>query len=188
MKDLSLHLMDIVQNSVSAGADSIRVAITADKRRDLLAMRIDDNGKGMAPELLARVTDPFTTSRTTRRVGLGIPLLEASARQAGGGLSIRSEEGMGTSVEAAFTISNIDRPPLGDVADTMVSLIMARPDIRYVLELSGGNSDFRFDIREICERLGDIPVTNYEVLEWMGDYLAEGLKTTFGGVLDEIVG
>lgn len=186
MKDLSLHMLDLVQNSISAGSMLTTVGIRADRDRGMLEISVEDNGMGMDRELLQRVTDPFATTRTTRRVGLGIPLMKASAERAGGGLKITSEKGMGTRVDAWFKIGNIDRPPLGDIAGTMTDIIVSEPFREFELALENGSGTFRFDSEEIKKRLGEVPITEYAVTTWIKEYLNEGIKVIFGGVLDEI--
>lgn len=185
MKDLSLHILDLVQNSVAAKATHITVAIRADAA-GVLRISIEDNGCGMDGELLRRVTDPFATTRTTRRVGLGIPLMKASAERSGGGLEITSEKGKGTRADASFMIGNIDRPPLGDVPGTITDIIISEPDLELTLVLENGTEAFRLDSAEIREKLGEVPITEYAVTSWMREYLSEGIKVIFGGVLDEI--
>ncbi|MGI6777638.1 MAG: ATP-binding protein [Acetivibrionales bacterium] len=187
MRDLSLHLMDILQNSISAGADTVLIRIEADKSADQLLIIIDDNGTGIDRCLLDKVTDPFMTSRTTRKIGLGIPLFKASANKAGGELEIESVKGKGTTIKAVFKISHIDRLPLGDLAETVVTLIGGRPDIRFKIELYNMKENFRIDTLEIEDRLQDVPISNYEVLMWIKEYINEGVKIIFGGVLDEIL-
>lgn len=186
MRDLSLHLMDIMQNSVAAGADGIFVEIAVDAIRDELVIIVKDNGSGMDEELLQRVTSPFATTRNTRKVGLGIPLFMASAHNASGNFTIRSVKGKGTEVEASFKISHIDRPPLGEVAETIVTMILSNPSMQIELELINNQLYFRFNTREIKEKLGDAEITNYEVLEWIKGFIEEGINYTFGGVLDEV--
>ena len=186
MKDLSLHMLDLVQNSISAQSSHTTVGIRADRGRGILEISVDDNGIGMDRELLQRVTDPFTTTRTTRRVGLGIPLIKASAERAAGGFEITSEKGKGTRIDAWFKIDNIDRPPLGDVAGTITDIIISEPSREFGLVLENGSDTFRFETKEIKEKLGEVPITEYAVTIWMKEYLNEGIKVIFGGVLDEI--
>ncbi len=186
MRDLSLHLLDIIQNSITAKATAIFVLISADRKKDRLLIRIQDNGIGMNEFLRLKVTDPFVTTRTTRKVGLGIPLLKASAKLAGGDLTVDSEEGKGTTITVDFQISNIDRLPLGDISETMVSLIASEPEIRFVIELENGIHCIRLDTLEVKEKLGEVPITEYQVLMWIRDFIGEGVKKIFGGVLHEI--
>ncbi len=131
MKDISLHVLDIVQNSISAGASFIDIGVFEDTGENSFRVRIGDNGRGMSSEVIQKVTDPYYTSRTTRRVGLGIPLLKQNAEQCEGCLIIESEQGKGTLIEAVFVHDHIDRPSLGDIAGVFVLLISANPEIRF---------------------------------------------------------
>lgn len=187
MKDLSLHLMDIIQNSITASCSKITVSINADKESDLLEIEIADDGVGMDKELLESVSNPFTTTRKTRKIGLGIPLLKDSANLSGGCLIINSQKGVGTVVKASFGISHIDRIPLGDLAETIVTIIVSYPDIGFELNLGNTREFFRLDLAEIKEKLGDVPINNYEVVSWIKEYINEGIKLIFGGVLNEVV-
>ncbi len=186
MRELSLHLLDILQNSISAGANHIHVAISADVHADSLCMTVSDDGSGMDNELLSKVTDPFTTTRKTRRVGLGIPLLAANCELSGGYIEITSTVGVGTELKAVFVISSIDRLPVGDVGETMVAAIMSKPDVVFDLKLDAGKQNFNFNTAEVKSQLGDVHITEYTVLEWIKDFIREGVKITFGGVLDEV--
>lgn len=186
MKDLSLHILDLVQNSISAQSVHTIVGIRSDLNSRILEISVEDNGTGMDRELLEGVTDPFTTTRTTRRVGLGIPLMKASAERSEGGFEITSEKGKGTCIVARFNIDNIDRPPLGDLAVTIIDIIISEPSRELELVLENGSETFRLDSDEIRERLGEVPITEYAVVTWMKEYLDEGIKVIFGGVLDEI--
>ena len=186
MKDLSLHLLDIIRNSTAAGARNIKVQILAFSSEDELKFVIEDDGTGMDNELLERVTNPFTTTRTTRKIGMGIPLLKASAEMSSGELKIDSVKGKGTILSATFQISHIDRPPLGDIASTMASLVAAEPEIEFILSLNSDNGSFKFDTVEIKEKLDGIPINEIEVVSWIKEYIEEGIKSIFGGVLDEI--
>ena len=182
MRDLSLHLLDIVQNYISARAGEIQIKIYADQKKDFL-----DNGECLEESLVKKVLSPFTTSRNTRKVGLGIPLFESATKRSSGDFSITSKKYEGTCIKAGFKISHIDRPPLGDVADTMVSLLVSDPEIEYDMELYNTEESFRFSTFEIRQKLGVVPLTEFEVLEWIRGYLNEGIKNIFGGVLDEII-
>ena len=138
MVDLSLHLMDIMQNSVVVDSTYVEVRICAEKKKNLLTISVKDDGWGMSPETLKKVSDPFYTTRTTRKAGLGIPLLTDAAQMAGGEVRIESEPGAGTTTTATFQIDNIDRKPLGDVADTMTVSIMGHPELEIHLISSSG--------------------------------------------------
>jgi len=129
MEDLSLHILDIVENSISASANRIEILIAEDTHRDLLCLEIKDNGKGMDAEARVRALDPFFTTRTTRRVGLGLPLLAQAARESGGKLEITSEPGRGTTIKAVFQLSHPDRKPLGDIAETLRTILSGRPEL-----------------------------------------------------------
>lgn len=185
MRDLSLHILDILQNSIAAKSKTIRINIIAVK--DILAIEILDDGIGMDEGFLKQVTDPFTTTRTTRKVGLGIPLLKLSAEMAAGEFNIMSTKGVGTSVKASFKISNVDRLPLGDIAQTVISVIVSYPDIDMCLYLSSEKESFTLDTVDIKNRIAGISIDNLDVINWIKEYIEEGVKTIFGGVLDEIL-
>ncbi len=187
MRDLSLHLMDIAQNSVKAGATEIGIAISADPDADSLQIVITDNGCGMSPEMVDSVTDPFVTSRTTRPVGLGIPLMKELCELTGGQLALASAVGEGTTLTACMGLANLDRLPLGDIGDTFIILVMTEPDIRYQLTFQAPERDFSLDLAEVRAELGDVPVTEPAVLEWLKAYIQEQQTYVFGGILHEIV-
>jgi hypothetical protein len=203
MKDLSLHLMDIVQNSIAAKADRINIAIgTVNKEKaecltqssektinyipKMLVLEIVDNGKGMDAEFLENVTDPFKTSRTTREVGLGIPLLKQSAEIAGGEFVIQSQPLAGTALKATFDVDNVDRIPLGDIPETIKMLISANPGIEYKIKFYSANNKFVLDTKEIKQQLDGVELDNRCVLEWIQKTLFDGIKEVFGGVLSEV--
>ncbi|NLM75613.1 MAG: ATP-binding protein [Clostridiaceae bacterium] len=201
MKDIAHHLLDIAQNSVSAGANIITIKITVspksksagkqdliieEKVSDTLTCEIIDNGRGMDQEFCKKVLDPFETTRETRDVGLGIPLLKQSCELAGGKLSINSVPYEGTTVKAEFEIDHIDRIPLGDVAGTVKMLIIANPEITWNIKFSSPEKEFGLNTCEIKHYLEDIPLNNYDVLVWIEQKINEGIREVFGGVLDEI--
>jgi len=134
MEDLSLHILDIVENSIRARAKKIEIKIIKDKKRDLLNVEIIDDGEGMDEKTLKNVLDPFFTTRNTRKVGLGLPLLAQSAEESGGSIKIKSKPGKGTKVKATFGYSHIDRRPLGDIYESLKVLITANPDINFIYE------------------------------------------------------
>ncbi|NLZ24976.1 MAG: sensor histidine kinase [Clostridiales bacterium] len=182
MQELALNILDIVENSVKAQARLIEIDITA--IGNTLTIEIRDDGIGMAPEFLARVTDPFTTTRVTRKVGMGIPLFKMAAEMSGGDFSIESEEGKGTKVRATFMIDSIDRPPLGDLSETMVALLSEseqNSNVEYILRFKcDDNVDFIFDTRELKEQLGGIPVDTPEVLVFVRDFIKENTTINRG--------
>lgn len=187
MKDLSLHILDLSQNSISAGADLVEISIEEDTIADRLTISIIDNGKGMDKDFLEKVMDPFVTTRTSRKVGLGIPLMMAACRRCEGDLFIESEKNVGTRLTAQFKHSHIDRAPIGNMADTMLSLILAGSDadkvVDFVYRHIIDKREFRLDTREIKTVLGsDVSLGEPEVLMWIKDYIYEGLKNIRGGV------
>lgn len=173
MRELSMHILDLAQNSIAAGATRIDIEVSADTRADVLTITIKDNGRGMPPEFVEKVRDPFTTTRTTRRVGLGIPMFEEAARACDGGLSIESEPGDGTTLRATFRLSHIDRAPLGDIASTLVALIAANPEIRFRYTQSVDGAEFTLDTDEIKAQLDGVPINEGAVLKWIGEYVRE---------------
>jgi anti-sigma regulatory factor (Ser/Thr protein kinase) len=154
MEDLSLHILDIAENATRAGATLIEIEVLEDEKRDLLEISIRDNGRGMDPEMLERATDPFSTTRTTRRVGLGLSLLQQAANEAGGDLILKSEPGRGTRVAATFQKSHIDRKPIGDLGSTLTALIMGNPRLDFVYFSNLGGEETEVDTRVIRDQLG----------------------------------
>jgi hypothetical protein len=188
LREIALHILDIMQNSAAAGAGRIGTELTAGLDTGLLTAEIEDNGCGMDEETLRTVTDPFTTSRTTRRVGLGIPLLKASCERSGGSFNIVSEKGSGTKVTATFGIDHIDRPILGDLAGVIADMSAAYPSVDIQLVLCAGGKRFSFSSAEASRVLGEVPVSEPAVVKWIKDYIHEGIIEIFGGVLSEITG
>lgn len=177
MKELSLNILDIVENSVHAQASHIEIAIT--EKAGTRSLVITDDGCGMTPKMTASVEDPFTTSRTTRSVGMGIPLLKLAAEQAGGSFSIESKqgEGHGTRVMASFKVDHIDCVPVGDLASTFVTLVQGSPDIDFVLTEETERGTKRIDTAEIREILGpDVPINTPSVLMWIADAVREPIE------------
>ena len=173
MKELSLHLLDVAQNSVTAGARHINLSLEEDTRH-ACRMAITDDGKGMSAEFLAAVTDPFTTTRTTRKVGLGLPLLRMTAEQTGGGVEIESEVGVGTTVTARFQADHIDCPPMGDLAATVALLIQGAPDVEWTWRRATPCGSYLLETRQLREVLGpDVPLSEPSVALWIKEYLEE---------------
>ena len=179
MNELSLHILDICQNSIKANATLIQIRVTEDLSSNLFQIQIEDNGKGMNQTTLSQVSDPFYTTRTTRKVGLGISLFKMAAEMAGGDLIITSKEGQGTCVTATFEHNHIDRAPLGNIEDTLMILILneANIDIRY--EHNYNNQQYVFDTRDIKEVLGDIPLSNHDVVLWIKQHINQGMTTIY---------
>ena len=152
MEDLSLHILDIVENSIRARASKINIKVVEDTRRDLLTIEIKDDGKGIDEETMKKVLDPFFTTKATRKVGLGLALLKQSARESGGDVEIISKVGTGTRVKAIFNYSHIDRKPLGDIAATLVTLIAGNPGVDFIFEHMNDGSKYRIDTEEMRTR------------------------------------
>lgn len=172
---MSLHILDIVQNSITAGAKNIIVGIEEDLEANTYIIRVEDDGCGMSKEVLKRVMDPYYTSRTTRRVGLGIPLFKQNAERSGGYLRIRSEPGKGTVLEAMFVHDNIDRPVLGDVAGVMVLLLGANPDIHFRFGHKKDLQEYIIDSMEIGEALEGFPVSDPGIMKTIKKMIRENL-------------
>jgi len=175
MKELSLHILDIAKNSVKAKATLIEIIVDEDTNKNLLTIEIKDNGCGMSKEFLRTVKDPFSTTRTTRKVGMGISLFEAAAVQCGGKLDITSEVGVGTTLTTTFELDSIDRAPLGDMAGTMVTLISGSPSIDFMYKHTKDNKEFILDTREVRQILGEVTLDMPDVLMWIEGYINEGL-------------
>lgn len=174
-------MMDIAQNSISAGATCITVEICEDTAKDRLTIRIVDNGRGMTAEQVAHVTDPFFTTRTTRKVGLGIPLFQMEAEMTGGGLQIDSEPGKGTTVTAEFVPSHVDFIPLGDINETILLLITCNADRDFVFHRRIDDREFTLDTRELRGVLGGEAELNMpDVVAWMRDFLNEQTQSIKG--------
>lgn len=176
MKDLALHILDIAQNSVSAGATIVRVIIIGDRQNDVLTLTITDNGRGMSNEQLSRVTDPYFTTRTTRKVGMGIPLLKHTAEQAGGTFAVSSAADKGTELTATMCYSHLDRPPMGDIAGVISMLAGANPVIDFICRYENDGSAYTFDTREIKEILEDVPLSEPAVIRYLKELIEENIS------------
>lgn len=183
MRELSLNVMDIAQNSVRAKASVIEIEITEDTEQSTLEIKITDDGCGMSEEQVKSVIDPFFTTRTTRKVGLGIPLFKMAAEQTDGYLDIKSQLGKGTVVTAKFISSHMDMTPLGDINSTISILIRCNPDTNILFTHSVDDKTFTLDTRELKEVLGDVPLDTPEVMQWIDDYLKEQTEILYGGAL-----
>jgi anti-sigma regulatory factor (Ser/Thr protein kinase) len=176
MKDLSLHILDIAQNSIRAKAKLIGIEITERPVDNQLIITIDDDGCGMSPEQLKRAIDPFYTSRTTRKVGLGLSLFKQNAELTGGSFEIVSEAGKGTKVTAIFGLNHIDCPIMGDLVGTMLILICSPDEIDYVFKHKTTFGIFELDTREIRQTLEDVPISHPEVRVFLQEMLHENLE------------
>lgn len=181
MEELALHILDLAQNSLAAGASLLVIIINEDGAANLLTISIEDNGRGMDSEFVSRVLDPFTTTRTTRRVGLGLPLLSMTARQCDGDLTILSQLGHGTKVTATFKLDHWDLPPLGDLASTMVSLLVGRMDVDLLYRHVVNGREFTLDTRELKAELDPVPLSEAKVLTFLRTYIIDELAKLHGG-------
>lgn len=175
MKDLSLHILDIAHNSIRAKAGKIRIKIVEKKSLDELMITITDNGSGMTDEQVRALSDPFFTTRTTRRVGLGIPLLQQRAEECNGALFVESELGVGTTISVNFQHSHIDLPELGDIAGVISGISSSNPHIQFIFDFQSDELDFHFDTEEIVEALDGIPINTPEVEMFMKEMIEGNL-------------
>ena len=185
MRDIALHMLDLVQNAVEAGARRVALAVEAVGAADTLTVTVADNGKGMSGEMLRRARDPFFTTRTTRRAGLGLPLLDMTTSQAGGHLEISSRPGQGTTVRAVFQLSHLDRPPLGPLEETVTDIIVANPALDFTFQHCRNGRRYTLSTREITAALGDIPLSHPQVLTWLHGYLSSQRAILYGGAKHE---
>lgn len=176
MRELALHILDIAENSISAGADQIKISINENHNEDRLEIEIEDNGQGIDADTLVKITDPFMTSRTTRNVGLGIPFFKAAAEACEGTFNIHSRQGLGTKVQAVFRHSHIDRMPLGDISGTLQTLIIGTPEVNWVFEYNLNEDSFIFDDGPIKDTLGGVPLSEPAVIRFVREMIDEGIK------------
>jgi len=183
MDELSLNILDIAQNSIAAEAKNVEIIISENDSEDTLIISIKDNGKGMTPEFLSKVEDPFVTTRTTRKIGLGISFFKEAAEMTGGSLKLDSTPGVGTVITATFQKSHIDRQPIGDLTGTIIALVTLNPDIDFILEYRickenrENDNVFIFSTVEVKDMLGgDIALSNPEIASFLTQYLNEHLE------------
>lgn len=167
--------MDIAENGIGAGASRIDIAVTEDVKENRLTIGIKDNGRGIPPDLLDHVTDPFYTTRTTRRVGLGLSLFREASRRCEGDFRITSRQGEGTEVVASFRLDHIDLAPLGNMAGSLTSLIMGNPHVDFVYTHKVDGKEFRLDTGEVKKELEGVEITRPEVIRFLGDLIRESL-------------
>ncbi len=173
MQELSLNVLDVAENSVRADASLVEITVEEDTAAGWLTIVIRDNGRGMTPEQVQTVIDPFYTTRTTRKVGLGVPFFRMAAQLSGGDLTIQSRVGEGTAVTATFGLTNIDRMPLGDINGTIATLVQCNPGIDWLYTRRKDGREMVMDTRQFREVLEDMPLDSPEVLGFLRDYLAE---------------
>lgn len=182
MRELSLHILDIIENSRRANSDLIKLKIFEKPNSNLLKIIIEDNGSGISEEKLEKIDDPFITSRKTRDVGLGISLFKSAAESCGGNLSIKSKVGEGTRVEVNFKYNHIDRAPIGNITITLSNFIAANGDkVDIIYQHQYKDEVFNFDSREIKSELDDISIQSRQVIVWIKEYIGENLEKNIGG-------
>jgi len=176
MIELALNILDLVENSIKAKASFIEISLDESTIDDILALKIMDNGQGMDNDFARSIKSPFVTTRTTRRVGLGIPFIRQITEMCEGEFNIASEKGKGTKLEAVMKNSHIDRPPIGDIAGAIHSLIVLNPDIDFKFTYKKDNNNYSIDSREWKEVLGEVPINSLEVQKLLKKDINEGLK------------
>lgn len=180
MQELSMNILDIAENSVRAGAGLVRITVDEQPDLDLLTVAIEDDGCGMTDEQVKQVSDPFYTTRTTRKVGLGLPFFRMAAELTGGRLDISSKPGSGTAVTAEFVLSSIDRMPLGNINETISTLIQCNPDMDFVYIRRIGSGEMELDTRSFRNVLKDIPLNDPKVSQFIREYLSENTQELLG--------
>lgn len=176
MRELSLHILDIAQNSIKADAECLRIVVIEDIEADKLTIKIKDDGTGMDSETVKKVIDPFYTTRTTRKVGLGIPLFKTSAEACDGYFEIKSQLGVGTEITAVFRHSHIDRVPLGNMPETIVTIINGCDKMDLVYTHTYNQQSFTLNTKEIKKLLDGVSINNLDVITWLREYISEGLN------------
>ena len=175
MREISLHIMDMIENGLDAGASLIDLSIVEDRKERRLRITIKDNGRGVPESMLDQITDPFVTTRTTRRVGLGLSLFKEAAKRCDGTFEIQSKRGEGTVVRASFRTDHIDTPPLGDMAGSLTSLIVTHPEVDFVYTHEANKDEFEMDTRQIKAELDDVPIHHPEVMTVLARSIREFL-------------
>lgn len=176
MKELAMHVYDLMENSTAANSKDIKLTIRDSILDNDFHFTIEDNGKGMSPEFLAKVTDPYTTSRTTRKVGLGLPLIKMNTENCGGGMRLSSELGKGTTLEFWFQHNHWDRPPMGDITGTLVMLVSQHEDIHFVIKYITDKDEFVFDTDEVKEALGGMSMNDLGIIKMLKEMISENLQ------------
>ncbi len=181
MEELSLHIIDLVENAVSAGASYVRIIVEISEIEDKLKIEVEDNGKGMTTEEIKQALDPFGTTKSGKKVGLGIPLLAQTAELCEGKLKIESKKGKGTKVSAEMKLKHMDRPPLGDLASTFFTMIFGHPDIDFYIKVKADDREMEIDTVEIKEVLGKEAFSHPEVISFIKENIERELKDVLKG-------
>jgi len=183
MTEISLNILDVAENSTRAQASLVTITVDAQPEADRLTVTIADDGCGMTQEQIEHVTDPFFTTRKTRKVGLGVPFFKQAAELTGGSFRITSEVGVGTTTSAVFVLSSVDRVPLGDMDSTMHTLITCHQDTDFLYIYRYGDKEFQLDTREFRQILGDVPFDSPDVSAFIMQYLQTNRTETDGGAI-----
>ena len=176
MLELSLHILDVVENSTRAGANNVDITLIENTYNDTLFLEIKDNGSGMSEDVLKKAMDPFFTTKTVRDVGLGLPMLAQAAERTDGKFIIESKGGEGTRVAVEFKLSHIDRQPLGDIASTLVTLIAGNTDVDFIYRHKHNDREYILDTRDVKSEIDDVPINHVEVLHFIREHVREGMK------------
>ncbi len=179
MRELSLHIMDVAENGITADADCITIQVVESRSKNVLEILIQDNGRGIPDDMIENVTDPFVSTRKTRRVGLGLSLLKAAAMRCEGAFTVDSKPGLGTSITATFQYDHIDRAPIGDMAATLSMLIAGNHEVDFIYRHSIDENEFLLDTREIKAELEDVPITDPSVIT----YIDKSIKKALAGLV-----
>jgi anti-sigma regulatory factor (Ser/Thr protein kinase) len=176
MLELAQNILDIAENSIRAGARLIRISVNENTLLDSLIIEINDDGCGMKADEINRALDPFYTTKTVRRVGLGLPLLKDAAKMAGGKLDLKSEPNKGTKVVATFQLNHIDRQPLGNMTSTLINLIAANLNIDFIYDHRHNDRRFTLDTRLIRNEIEDVPINHPEIIKYIRGVIEEGIR------------
>lgn len=180
MKELSLHILDLAENSITANALLIELDITENTAENFVSIKLKDNGKGMSKDVLTKVTDPYYTTRTTRNVGLGIPMFKMNTELTNGEFSIESTPGVGTTIFGKFTYNHIDRPPLGNIASTVTGIVMSLENSDLCYTHTYNQESFSLDTREMRQMLGEnVNLSEVFVLNWVQSYIKDNLDVLY---------
>ena len=183
MTELALHILDIAKNSTRAMAKNVTINVFVSTTENSLVIEIADDGTGMSEELLTRVTDPFSTTRKTRKVGLGIPLFKQSSELCGGEFSIKSQLGVGTVTRATYVLDHLDRVPMGDLAGSIAVLIGGSPEVDFTLDYRVDDRQYVFETAQVREIMEGVPLDEPEVLSYLQDMMAENIENINGGII-----
>jgi len=184
MSELSLNILDIAQNSIAANATLVEIDVEENSSSDRLTIRVKDNGKGMSEEFLKTVEDPFITTRTSRRIGLGISFLKEAAEMTGGSINFNSELGVGTTITAVFVLNHIDRQPIGNLTETIITLVSLNPEIDFIIRYVVDSNEFVFSTQEVKAMLGDDATLNSPpIIVFLTEYVHEHVINLSGGAL-----